>query len=379
MSELGGEEFLGSGSPSSSESTVPSLGRISGKMLNANLIRNGVDLTVRNGATDEDIFYIDVSNSRIGINTESPTADLDVVGKTYINQSLTATGTTATLGNIVFNSTNTISSTIGPINIAPTGPDAYVEFGDISNSFIRIKDNYIQGTQADGDIQFDSSGSGNVSVLNRAEIQGNLEVSQNIRSQGNITLAGQFIIGDSPLDTVSINTDFTQNIIPGATDSYDLGSDTKFWGTAYLNGSINIDSTNIQELIISDQISFSGNTITTIQSNDNLNINPNTGITQLESLTIEDNQITNNLDTPITLDFTGQGYLKFADTNAFALPVGNNSERPFVEVGETRWNTEEGYLECFDGTVYQVATGGGVVVTPAFMQELGELYSLILG
>lgn len=355
------------------------LGRISGPLLNANLLRDGVNLDFRNAPTDDELLLLDVNNDRIGLNTGTPTRDLDVDGKTFISNNLTASGTTATIGNIVFNSTNTISSIVGPINFVPTGPDAYVEFGDVSNAEVQIKDNYIKSIQLNGDLQFDSSGTGNVSILNNSEIQGNLEVSQNIRSRGNTTLAGQFIIGDSPIDTVSINTDFTQDIIPGDTDSYDLGSDTKAWRTAYLNGSINVDSTNIQELIISDQISFSGNTITSLQSNDPLLINPDSGITELESILIEDNTITNALDSPLTLSFTGIGYLKFADTNAFAVPVGDNSERPFTEIGETRWNTEEGYLECFDGSIYQVATGGGVVVTPAFMQELGELYSLILG
>jgi hypothetical protein len=355
------------------------LGRISGPLLQANLLRDGTNLDFRNGPTDDELLLLEVNNNRIGVNSSSPTRDLDVDGKTFVSNNFIAAGTTATLGNIVINSSGTISSTVGPINIAPTGADAYVEFGDISNADVRIKDNYIQATQTDADLQFDSAGSGNISILNNTEIQGNLEVSQNISATGNVNLAGQFIIGDSPIDTVTINPDFTQSLVPGADNTYDLGSSLNAWRTAYLNGSLNLDSTSITELIISDQISFSGNTITTIQSNDVLSINPNTGITELEDLLVEENTITNTLDSVMTISSTGIGYLKFADSNAVAIPVGNNSERPFTEVGETRWNTEVGYLECFDGTIYQVATGGGVVVTPAFMQELGELYSLILG
>ena len=54
------------------------LGRISGKLLSPNLVRNGVDLTFRNYASDPDILYFDVTNKRIGINNPTPTYDLDV-------------------------------------------------------------------------------------------------------------------------------------------------------------------------------------------------------------------------------------------------------------------------------------------------------------
>ena len=51
------------------------IGRISGPLLKANLIRDGVDL-----AFETDLLYLDVNNSRIGVNTSSPQYDLDVDG-----------------------------------------------------------------------------------------------------------------------------------------------------------------------------------------------------------------------------------------------------------------------------------------------------------
>jgi hypothetical protein len=380
MAKIIGGDGIGGSLPFGNEpSEVAQLGRIGGKLLNADLLRNGVDLSFRNGASDEDILYIDVTNNRIGVNTDAPTESLDIDGFLFIGNNLTAVGTNAVLGNIVINSTNTWSSTVGPIEIAPSGPDAFIEYGDVTAANIRLKDNFIEATDIDGNLQLDSIGTGVVTLLNNTDITGNLSVSQNIRSQNNVTLAGQFIIGDSPIDTVTINTDFTQDVLPGADDLYDLGSSDKTWRTVFLDGSIFTDNTNIQQLLISNQVSFSSNTITSILSNDTLLINPATGIIELESLQVQSNNITNMLDSPLVLENTGIGYVKFTDDNAIRIPVGDNSQRPFGEIGETRWNTEEGYLECFDGNVYQVATGGGVVVTPEFMQELGELYSLILG
>ena len=51
------------------------VGRISGPLLKANLIRNGVDL-----AFETDLLYLDVNNNKIGIKTVSPAYDLDVNG-----------------------------------------------------------------------------------------------------------------------------------------------------------------------------------------------------------------------------------------------------------------------------------------------------------
>lgn len=53
------------------------IGRISGSMLKSNLTRNGVDL-----AFETNILYLDVTNSRVGIGTSSPSTTLQVNGTT---------------------------------------------------------------------------------------------------------------------------------------------------------------------------------------------------------------------------------------------------------------------------------------------------------
>ena len=53
------------------------IGRISGSMLKSNLTRNGVDL-----AFETNILYLDVTNSRVGIGTSSPSTALQINGTT---------------------------------------------------------------------------------------------------------------------------------------------------------------------------------------------------------------------------------------------------------------------------------------------------------
>ena len=70
------------------------IGRISGSVLKANLTRNGTDL-----AFETNLLYLDVTNSRIGIGTSSPSTELDVDG--------TITGTTVTAGTLTASGTGT--------------------------------------------------------------------------------------------------------------------------------------------------------------------------------------------------------------------------------------------------------------------------------
>ena len=66
--------------------------------------------------------------------------------------------------------------------------------------------------------------------------------------------------------------------------------------------------------------------------------------------------------------------------NGFIIPAGDNSQRRVSpEVGETRWNTDEDYLECYDGTVWAVSTGGGIEVDVPIMEDLSNVYILMLG
>ena len=53
------------------------LGRIGGALLEDVLVRNDIDLYVKNSTYDSNhILHLDVSNGRIGINTDVPVYDL---------------------------------------------------------------------------------------------------------------------------------------------------------------------------------------------------------------------------------------------------------------------------------------------------------------
>ena len=123
------------------------------------------------------------------------------------------------------------------------------------------------------------------------------------------------------------------------------------------------------------------NKISALQSNDDILLNPDTGITDIENTRWQTNDITNLSNTALTVAGTGIGYYQFVGTDGMVIPAGSDLEqRASPEVGETRWNTDQQYLECFDGAVWAVSIGGsGGTITPTDMEDLSTLYTIVFG
>ena len=137
------------------------LGRISGPLLKANLLRNGVDL-----AFETDLLYLDVKNLRVGIKTANPTHDLTVNGTTRTtNLELT---NSLTVGNLTFGN-NTISSTQGEIQLNPAGGGT-VFSGKITADEIDIFNNTISTNISNANLEFRPHGTGSVDIYSNATV-----------------------------------------------------------------------------------------------------------------------------------------------------------------------------------------------------------------
>jgi hypothetical protein len=416
MSILGDDDSLLGSTPSGSENNyVASLGRISGKALDANLLRNGIDLAV-NG----DLLYLKVSpvikgseadgedgdpnydstlpaalaGTGIGINRDVPVYDLDVNSEIFTRE-LTVTNQLA-IDNIVINAPNTFTTTVGGIDIFIAGADIFHDRLNTAN--LDINDNYIASFN-NSNITLDPNGSGTVEFLANTNITGDLVVGtalapKNINISGDLSKQGSLILGDRIIDTITINTDFSQSIIPGDDLVWSLGENTgdsspRRWSQVYASDWTTISTgawpgsgLRTPVLTVSDQLRLDGivNKISAVQSNEDVSLLPDTGIVYIERTKWQDSDITNLNNTALTFASTGIGYTRFVGDNAIVVPSGDNSQRrPNPDVGETRWNTEEGYLECFDGTVWAISTGGGDEVTQTIMEDFGHAYTLMLG
>lgn len=377
VKKFDGNPFGDEPSRSSETDYVAQLGRISGKALQPNLVRNGVDLTVRNSATDPDFFYLDVNNKRIGIKTDTPNYDLEVVSD------IRTTGLIANdarIDNILI-SENKFSTVVGPINIVPAEPNPKITIECLITDDLEFNNNNIKSFD-NSNIILEASGTGTFELQSTTNIYADLDVSGNINLDGNLSKQGNIIIGDEITDVVIINTDFTQSIIPGNTDTYDLGTVNKKWNTTYTPDLTNVGTVLSFSVNVSDQTRIDGvnNTIFGMQSNEDIELLPDTGIVYIEQTKWQDNDVTNLLDSPLTFASTGIGYTRFIGDNAVLIPAGSTADRRSEpEVGETRWNTDLQYLECYDGSVWIISIGPGDLVAVEDMEEYGNLWSLVLG
>ena len=357
------------------------IGRISGTLLNDNLIRLGEDLSFKNQHNSPALLFLEVNTNKVLINQVSGSSELGVNGTTKTTNLIV--DTQATLDGIVL-STNIFTTTVGSINISPNQVNPLVLMDQMQAADINIKDNVIKNSATNGSIELNPMGSGWVDIQSNATINGNLIVTGNMNISGNLRHTNDIIVGNNVLeDTVTIDPDFSQSIIPGTDNTYDLGKSNKRWRQVWSPEITYISNLTYNSLTVSDQLQIDGPTATinSLQSNDDVLLSPPTGLTKVESFNFVGDVITNtSANTAFTLASCGIGYTRFLDTNALLIPAGTNSQQPAsAETGDTRWNTEEGYLECFDGTVWNSAVGASGGVSQNAMEDLSNIYILVLG
>jgi hypothetical protein len=370
---------------------VLSLGRISGALLSPNLQRRGlVETADQNLSFNTDLLYIDVVNSRIGVKTSTPSYTLD------INSDVRTTNLEATaradIANVRIDAPNTFKTITGALHIYADGARDPVLFHDrLTTSALELDGNNISSYN-NQNIVLDPNGTGIIDIYANTYMTGNLAVSGNITMNGDLRSAGTVIIGDQPLDTVTISPDFTQSIIPGDDNAYVLGADAgdsspRRWSELHSPDWTHVGTLRPDTMTVSGQMFIDGvnNKISETVSNADVELLPANGITRIEQTQWQNSDIT-NLDgnTPLSFSSTGTGYLKFVGNNAMIIPAGTNFQRPSEqgltpELGDTRWNTEAGYLECWNGTIYVQASGGGEVINKANMEYLGFIWNLALG
>ena len=204
------------------------VGRISGPLLKDNLLRNGVNL-----AFETSLLYLDVTNSRVGINTITPTNELQVNGTTRTTNLYVSTqAQIGTVGSQFTITGNTISSDNATINLLPQGVNPVVYQGTISVGNININTNTISTTGTNTNLEISPTGTGIVEINSNATVYGNLHATGSITADGNITL------GDASTDTVTFSADINSDIIPSANNIYNLGSPSNYWNNLYVNSQL---------------------------------------------------------------------------------------------------------------------------------------------
>ena len=251
------------------------------------------DLDVTGAAQFEEILIDDNF-----ITTTTSNADLELRAS--------GTGTIRVPNNdVTFSQDLTVG---GTINVRDITSNATISAVQYNISDIEIKDNYIETTASNADLEIRANGTGKIYFPNN-----------DVQIDNNLTVNGNVIVGQN----LSITGDFTAD-------------DITLSGTATAN-----------EFYTGD-IRIFQNVITTSLSNSNLELRANgTGNILAEDFTLDANSITTPGDFIIA---PGSEYLIIESTGALKIPAGTELERPTAAAGQIRFNTDLNIFEGYDGT-----------------------------
>ena len=348
------------------------VGRISGQMLKSNLVRDGVDL-----AFETDLLYLDVVNSRIGVNKSSPLHDLDINGTTKTTD-LEVTNQ-FDIGNLTVTG-NTISSDLSTITFAPSGAEPTIYNARLVVDDIQILGNTISTEVSNSALELRANGTGIVDIYGNTNITGDLNVTGNINATGNVTIGGNIVIGDSLSDSVTINASINSDLIPQTDNTVDLGSGAYRWRNVYVNN-LYTSVLNVTLLDVGN-LMFRDNEITSTTGQDIIIDGNGAGGVRLGNFRIVDNVITNISSNAVTeIAQTGTGYFKIQGTNGFVPPVGADATRPtaYAVLGMTRFNTDSAALEIWDGADWASPAGAAGAVSVAEANDIAAQLALTLG
>jgi cytoskeletal protein CcmA (bactofilin family) len=275
------------------------IGRISGPLLKANLIRDGVDL-----AFETDLLYLDVNNGRIGVNNVSPQYDLDVNGT--VRSTNIQIDNQAVLAGIIISGNNLVSST-NVIDFTASAGDPTVYHSKLIIDDFQVQGNVISTTVSNSPIELRTNGVGSIELQANTNITGDLFVSGNITADGDIVIGGNIVIGNETSDTVSLNSRIDSNILPKTNVTYDLGSESQRWRKLY-----SADLLLSNELKVGD-LTISGNTISTTSNSIEFDTPPGQYVAFNSILLVDDIKIQGNKistvvsNSPLEIEASGTG------------------------------------------------------------------------
>jgi hypothetical protein len=309
------------------------LGRISGQVLEDDLLRQNVNLDFRNLSASIPVLKLDVVNNKIGVNTTAPSQDLSITGTASATN--LRSQTTVAVGNLQFSPTG-FTALSGAITLA--GSTGVVATG-IGTDQLLLRDNKIYSYESNANVELNPNASGTIEFLTNTNVTGNIHATGTITSDGSIT------IGNDSDDDLSFAGELVSDIVPDVTATYDLGSTSRRWSnvwaddvtatditgtTAIVNG-VNITNRqgNIYYVAKNGNNTFTGDhqldpvltltkALTLVSSGDTIHISPGTYVETFP------------LTVPVNVTITGQDM-----RNVIITPTGaTESNDAFLVNGE---------------------------------------------
>lgn len=194
------------------------LGRISGPLLSANILREGTDLRFQN-----QLLYLDVTSKKLSINSTPINKDLFVNGHLRTDF-IIIDATKISAGNLEIGPNNLIKATNGTVIL--NGTD-YVQAHRIQTDNLEVTGQSILSYTTDTAIEVRPAG-----IL---DIYANTNITGNLHATGDITADGSVIFGSDNTDSVAFKAYVKSDLIPDVTSTYSLGNAEKQWNDFSFN------------------------------------------------------------------------------------------------------------------------------------------------
>ena len=237
-------------------------------------------------------------------------------------------------GRVSFDTAGLALNGVSTIFFQGTLDRTYLESGRIETGDFLLENNTIKTLTRDFNLL---SSTGETYFIEDVNVYKNLNVTENLSVDGNVFL------GNQPFDTITINVDFTQDLYPKVTDTYDIGANLKRWKDFY------VKTAYLQDIKIDD------NSIATTLTDSDLILNGNgTGGVKLEQLLFRTNSILSYSNSNIKLTPNIDKNLVISGTYGLLLP---RTTTALNLTGDLRFNNS---LNQYEGFSSALLTLGGV-------------------
>ena len=335
--------YIGNGKDSSNDNTLTVQSQETVELNSGSIVYTSTDATGTFRVGDN--FFVDFETGSTSIDADN--VDFSGIANITVNNGFETTyidGERVDTGNIRF-SGNTVTTVDGDLNLSPV---TEIFNTDTNASLIISRGTDLQRNNETADIRYNTD-------FNLFEGY----------SSGNLSFGGLY----SSNRLTSVDAHNTSNAIILRVSGIQVGS-------------IDFNSTNLHGLSTGD-ILFDNNSINTTLSNSELELRraTATNVVDVFDFNIKESNFSNSSNNLLTLVSTGLGYVKFNSTTGVVVPFGTEAERTVAPViGETRYNTEQGYLETYNSDLaWQRSAGEGEEVTDEILKELVDIYALVLG
>jgi hypothetical protein len=245
---------------------------------------------------------------------------------------------------------------------AKNGSGSVVEMGtnptELQVDNLYFNGNTIVSSNTNGNINLTPNGTGSV-VISK------LQVTGGIQFDGNIT------IGDSPADTLTVNSTITSNLI-FTDNTYDIGaSGATRPRSLFLSSNATVGGLTSTRVVFagtggllsgSSNFTFNGTTLTVADITDSSLTSGRVLFAGTGGNLVDSSNLTwNGTTLAITGALTATGNSTFSSTGALTISKGTTAERPTPVSGMLRFNTTTTEFEGYNGTAW--ASVGGAALS----------------